>query len=223
MKSKSELSKFNYSRPTNTNLFLQSHQELQDRVLHQARRQLNSPKYENSRFSSIIKLPYSPCLQTEAIVEAPPPPAPAPPPPAPALPPPPAPVSPLPATTPKKKTTTKKRKQSSNSAETDESDSTSATEPADTIGAAAAAAAGPSFSASLLESISMRRSSLKKVEAPKDKGKKKDDFAAALEKRFMAMNLDDVEELDDWDDDGKGSEFNWENDAEWNDEGVLHI
>jgi hypothetical protein len=73
----------------------------------------------------------------------------------------------------------------------------------------------------VLDAISSKSFSLKKVEQPSRKKKGGDDFLRdALEKRFVAMNLDDVEDLDTWDDDV--SNTSWNDASAWGDD-VMRI
>jgi hypothetical protein len=78
----------------------------------------------------------------------------------------------------------------------------------------------------LLDSINKKQFSLKKVEVQQKKKKgQNDDLRDALEKRFAAMNMDEVEELDAWDDnDSSSANYSaWKDDSAWNDDSVLRI
>ena len=135
----------------------------------------------------------------EDVPFAPPAPAPAPPPPPPKLD---APEKPAKKERPKKR-------------DRDESTSSGA------VGVSKAASGG--IGAGVLDAISNKKFALKKVDNPGTLRKKKygnDFLQQALEKRFVSMNLDDVEELDSWDDDSSSTK--WSDASAWGDD-VLHI
>lgn len=86
----------------------------------------------------------------------------------------------------------------------------------------AAAASGGGIGTGVLDAISNKKFALKKVDQPSRKKKGGDDFLRdALEKRFVAMNLDDVEDLDTWDDD-LSSGTTWTDASAWGDD-VMRI